>query len=462
MAVYSIIKKSELERAMRLDAEYYQPEYFIDFSKGNWQPIGEHLKKCQYGLSLAMNDERVGYPIYKMDNIDDGFLFEDNVRYVKISEKEAGQYLLRKNDIFFNRVNSSEFVGRTGIFKDGPISVFASYLICLEVKENGTILPDYLNIFLNSKYGKKQIKKYSRRAVNQANVNAEELKQMRIAVLPTQDQEKIAELSNKSWQEFQNSKSLYSKAESLLLEELGVKKEIGESENLYNIVNLSDIQKAKRMDAEYFQDKFETLINHVAKKVNIKKLEAIFNFKRGIFINIDYYRQEKTPTPYIRIKELSNRGGIDESKIIFIDKKYTESKGSKLKKNDLVIAIIGDTIGKTNKITKNLAGGYCSNNTGRLRLKDGWIGKILPDYLELLFQSVFIQSQIEQKKAPTGQPKINDKEIESMQIPIISKPVQQKIADLVQKSHEAKRKAKELLEEAKRKVEDYVEYGRDG
>ena len=41
MITYSIIQKSQLEGAKRLDAEYYQPEYFIDFSKGRWQPIGD-------------------------------------------------------------------------------------------------------------------------------------------------------------------------------------------------------------------------------------------------------------------------------------------------------------------------------------------------------------------------------------------------------------------------------------
>ncbi len=36
---------------------------------------------------------------------------------------------------------------------------------------------------------------------------------------------------------------------------------------------------------------------------------------------------------------------------------------------------------------------------------------------------------------------------------------QQKIADFVQKSHEARKKAKELLEKAKEKVEELIEEG---
>ena len=148
---------------------------------------------------------------------------------------------------------------------------------------------------------------------------------------------------------------------------------------------------------------------------------------------------------------------MDESKIVYIDAKFLEDNKNKLKENDLVIAIVGDTIGKTNKIDKNLAGGYCSNNTGCLRLRNEWVERILPEYTELLFQSIFIQSQIEQKKAQTGQPKINDKEIRSISIPILPKTTQKKIADLVSKSHEARKKAKQSLEEVKRKVEELIE-----
>jgi hypothetical protein len=38
----------------------------------------------------------------------------------------------------------------------------------------------------------------------------------------------------------------------------------------------------------------------------------------------------------------------------------------------------------------------------------------------------------------------------------LSKITQQKIADLVQKSHEARSKAKQLLEQAKNKVEEII------
>src|SRR3989344_5173553 len=281
MITCSIIKKSELKDAKRLDAEYYQPEYFIDFKKGDWRPIGEVLELCQYGLSQAMNDEGNGYPMFKMDNIDDAFLIDDDVRFADIPKSIFDQFEIKKDDVFFNRVNSEEFVGRTGIYKLANLkSVFASYLIRARVKSDGKILADYLNIFLNSSYGLKQIRKFTRRSVNQANVNAEELKRMKIAILPMTEQEKIRDLSNRSWYEFERSKSLYSQAESLLLEGLELKDYKSKNE-LRSVFNLSEIKKVNRIDAEYFQPKYQKVLS-IIRANHGTTLGKIVTVKKGI------------------------------------------------------------------------------------------------------------------------------------------------------------------------------------
>lgn len=177
MAQIAVININDLGMAMRFDAQFYQPRYLIDTSKGKWLKIRDVLKKCEYGLSLAMNDEKNGVPMFKMDDISHTFLVSDNVRYAEVSENEHKRFKCKVNDVFFNRVNSEEFVGRTGIFKNPDLdAVFASYLIRLQPKQE-LALPQFLNIFLNSKYGQIQIDRYKRRAVNQANVNAQELQE---------------------------------------------------------------------------------------------------------------------------------------------------------------------------------------------------------------------------------------------------------------------------------------------
>lgn len=449
MITYSIIQKSQLEGDLRLDAEYYQPEYFIDFTKGNWRPIGEILELCQYGLSRAMNDEKKGYPIFKMDNIDYSFLFDDDVRFADISESIFNQFKIKKDDVFFNRVNSEEFVGRTGIYKlDNLKSVFASYLIRARVKSGGEILADYLNIFLNSSYGLRQIRKYTRRAVNQANVNAEELKQMRIAILPITEQKKIRDLSNQSWFEFQTSKSLYSQAENLLLEELGMKD--FESENiLWNTVKLSEVQKANRIDAEYFQPIYENLESRI-KNYGAKGLENfVKDYSTGFPFKSENYQEEGVPL--IRINNIK-KGYLDLSDTAYLSKKdHSLSLKDIAKSGDIVLSMSG-TIGMSAVIPDDVP--RSSVNQRILKFTPQNTDK---SYLVLLLNSVVGSYQLERIGTGGVQTNISYKDIRNILIPILPKSIQQKISDLVQKSHEARKKAKELLEQAKQKVEELIE-----
>lgn len=81
------------------------------------------------------------------------------------------------------------------------------------------------------------------------------------------------------------------------------------------------------------------------------------------------------------------------------------------------------------------------------------------DYLVLLLNSVVGQYQLERIGTGGVQTNISYNDIRNILIPILPQPVQKKIADLVRKSHEARKKSKELLEEAKRKVEEMIEKG---
>ncbi len=179
----SIIGLTALEENTRIDAEYYRPEYLVSHRKNlELRPIGDILAKCQYGISQEMNEEGIGVEIYRMNDLEDGLCKDSDLKFVDIDETKAKLYRLKPNDILFNRVNSIQFVGRTAIYKhENRNRVFASYLIRLNTNEKN-VLPDYLNIFLNCKYGRKELIRKARWAVNQANVNAEELKRIALPI----------------------------------------------------------------------------------------------------------------------------------------------------------------------------------------------------------------------------------------------------------------------------------------
>jgi len=421
MAVFSIIPKSQLEGAKRLDAEYYQPE-FLD--------VAEKIKK--FGFSLLQDFSTIditkgetplwrgddyltqGLPFLRSENLIPSGLDLSNI--VFISEKvhqRMKRSIIRPNDVLLAIVGAT--IGQTGL-------VGTDYSEYNSNQANAIIRPEnekiayYLSIVLETKFCQLQIERLKGGGARD-NLDLHEVKVIKIP----KAENKILNYCNdivcevKKFRE--DSKSFYSEAEGILLKELGLEN-FGKEESLFSIVNLSEVKENKRIDAEFYQSKFEKMINEVKERVEVKNLDEVAEFRRGIFVPIDFYTEEKTKRPYIRIKELSGEVGIDESKIIFVKDKYEEDKLNELQENDLVIAIIGDTIGKVNKINKELAGGFCSNNTGRIRIKQQWKEKIIPDFFDLLFQSKFIQSQVEKKKAQTGQPKISDKEIRSIIVPV--------------------------------------------
>ena len=74
-----------------------------------------------------------------------------------------------------------------------------------------------------------------------------------------------------------------------------------------------------------------------------------------------------------------------------------------------------------------------------------------------MLRSIIVQSQIEREFTQTAQPKISNKSLANILIPILSREIQEQIAGLIQKSFALRAESKRLLEEAKKMVEKEIE-----
>jgi len=158
----------------------------------DWEVVklGDVLELCQYGLSIKMGDEGK-YPIVRMDEIENGYVISNISKRVNLDEKTFKAFKLEKGDILFNRTNSYELVGRTGIFLLDGDYVFASYLIRLRVKRN-IIDPHFLTFYLI--FSHNRLRQLATKAVHQANINATNLKKFKIPIPPLDEQQKIAKI----------------------------------------------------------------------------------------------------------------------------------------------------------------------------------------------------------------------------------------------------------------------------
>ena len=162
-------------------------------SKRGWEiaKIGDIVTDVRYGTSKS---SVIGgkYPYIRMNNITyEGELDLRDLKYIDISDDELEKCIVRKGDVLFNRTNSIDLIGKTCVFNLEEPMIIAGYIIRIRLKEQ--VLPVYLSMFLNSDYGKQLLKSMAKGAVNQANINAQELKSIKISIPPIELQNQFAD-----------------------------------------------------------------------------------------------------------------------------------------------------------------------------------------------------------------------------------------------------------------------------
>jgi restriction endonuclease S subunit len=240
----------------------------------------------------------------------------------------------------------------------------------------------------------------------------------------------------------------------LLLEELGLK-DFEPEEDLSFIVNLSDVKSTNRADAEYFQPKYEKFEKILSKFKQEKLADLSSLISYGTVPTSPYV--EKEGVPYVKGENLRNCF-IDYSKLVYLEKESTKELPKKfyLKEGDIVISQMG-TVGRAGLVTKKEEGWLFASFTIRVRLKEENRSILDPlfvaSYIQNISRPYYLLRRIAQAsvRQNTDLPTIKD-----LRIPIMPQSTQQKIADLVRQSHEARKKAKDLLEEAKQKVEKMI------
>jgi type I restriction enzyme S subunit len=164
------------------------------FTKGK---IKDVVTEVKYGTSSPAEDEGL-YPYLRMNNITpDGYMDYSKLKYINIvDDKEKEKYVVRKGDLLFNRTNSKELVGKTGVFNEDSEMIIAGYLI--RVRTNEKANPWFLWGYLNSIHGKKTLLGMCKSIVGMANINAQELQGIKILIPPIELQTQFAQIVEKT------------------------------------------------------------------------------------------------------------------------------------------------------------------------------------------------------------------------------------------------------------------------
>lgn len=188
------VKKKELEQLDTLIKARFV-EMFGDpiLNPKRWDisSIRNLVTDVRYGTSRPAVDGGK-YPYLRMNNLTyDGHLDLADLKYIDIPDEELDKCIVHKGDVLFNRTNSIELVGKTAVFDLPEDMVIAGYIIRLRL--NDRLLPEVLSQYMNLEAIKDILRGMAKGAVNQANINAQELQNIKVYVPDMELQKKFIE-----------------------------------------------------------------------------------------------------------------------------------------------------------------------------------------------------------------------------------------------------------------------------
>jgi len=349
---FSIIQKSQLEGAHRLDAEYYKPQTLKIIKKIRKIGISKLGNIVTILRGKTPSYSETGYSVIRSGDLSWSWFINDELLF----SKEGNLFWLKKGDVLVSSIGKGSI---------GKINLFNLEKRCATVSEvnilrNIQVDPYVLLFFLRSKYGQSQIKREITGATGQLHLNKENLANIEVPISVLKNDFK--KLFQKAWSNFQQSKSLYSQAENLLLEELGLK-DFKFEDDLAYIVNSSKVKSASRADAEYFQPKYKKLISKIKSKKTKPLLEAVENVEAK-------FDPKSNPEKSFRYVELANIGsniGVIDGFSEILGQDASSRARRMLKSGDVIVSSVEGSFGKVALVDKEQDGYLASTGFFQFR-----------------------------------------------------------------------------------------------
>ena len=439
---YSIVNFSDVEshRDKRLDAEHYHPYHLENLRKfeNNSQPLSEFIIHISGGATpLGAVYPEEGIPFLRVQNIMPNYITDSDIKYLSPSQnQEILRSQLKKDDVLLTITGVS--YGKSAVVTDEFVGANINQHSVKMTVEN--IAPYFLSTFLNCKYG------YSQSTRNVVGITRPALdysaiKSFLIPDLDKNFQEIIASYSCQAEKSRRDSKQCYNEAQILLLAELGLA-DWQPKQQLTFVKNFSDTQRVERIDADYFQPKYDEIINAIKNySGDWGTLENLATLKKCVEVGSKEYIE--TGIPFIRVSNLSPFE-ITQEKYIS-EELYAELTEHQPKQGEILLskdATPGIAYYLREAPEKMIPAG------GILRLKSK-TDKIGNEYLTLVLNSILTQEQVNRDVAGSVILHWRPDQVAGTVIPILPEEKQTEIEQKVIESFYLRKQAKDLLKHAK-------------
>lgn len=439
----------------RMDAGFYRPEYLNAAEKISSL---SNLKTIEEIASIITNGATPLGPLYAESGIK--FLRAENIRELGMDDSDV-VYIYEKDH---NTLARSALKNKDALLtikgKVGDVAVVQDLkeetninqdIAKIRLKNTIDYNPFYIAAFLASKIGMVETRRRATGAINPF-LQLSELKKIKIPIPSPSFQSHIESIVKTAYEKRKEAQRKLQEAEEILEKELGWRElEL----NHDKVFETSFSHLERRFDPEYFKPRYEG-IKEVLHAKNAKPLsEAV----KVITKRADFRKTPDKIIKYVAIADVDP----ESSQIV----SYTEMPAYQapsratytIKEGYILTATSGNSTGTKRHascfVTAKEDGFICTNGVVPLYPKEG----TEPLYLLFYLKSPFFLEQVRRELTGAAIPAISLEDLKQILVYLPSIKIQNEIARLVDSSNKLRTESRDLINQAKREVEELIEKG---
>ena len=462
-----IVQRSEIER--RLEPGFYKPSVSA-MEKIIREKSSRKLR--DYALSISGGatpkktesdkyyaDKGTGIPFLRVQNLNtDGTLSLDDCLYINNDTHEG---MLQRSQVaegdLLVKITGVGRMAVASVAPEGFIGNTNQHMVVIKTdnKEISKYLARYLNLDIIEKIASRHSTGGTRPALDYPSVK-------NLPIIKGIDFSPIDRAIEIKKQKESEAQQLLDSIDAYILNELGITlPEIKtDLKSRMFLVNRSELEA--RFDPYYSQEYFKEAFNALARGnyplYSIKSLSSLITSGITPKSGGEAYTDDKeTGIPFIRSGNIDINGNFNFEDLLYLKPEIHECimKSSQVHKNDLMIAIVGATIGQVG-IFLDEREANINQAIALVRLKDGNDVQ----YVKELIKSQVGQLSLNRLKRPVARANINLEEISTIKIPLPPFTKQQEIANHInairQQAKQLQEEGKAILENAKKEVEQMI------
>ncbi len=219
------------------------------------------------------------------------------------------------------------------------------------------------------------------------------------------------------------------------------------------IIKRSDLTTLK-LFVEFYLPKYQAMFNQMRQgPYPLKSLgelsDRIFDGPFGSNRKVDMYQD--SGIPYVRVKDVLPEGIVEDDLTYMSSEKHKVLHRSRVVSGDVLLTIAG-RLGTAAVFPKHLKEGNITGHIAGIKLSK----KVNPHYLATILNTRFGEFQVIRWGHRTTRPELNIREVKQIQIPLPPRPIQDRIAQVMQDAYIMRREKLAEVESLLMRIDEYL------